>query len=229
MKEHIKGNPADAVFLSNGEQIDLSDIEFDKSGSSKTEMVMKTPYIDSLTKNLQKTREELILNLTRFYFDFCAKLTISIDKIGKIARLAAWLDCFQNSCYISKTYNYCRPQLVENEQSFVNAYDIRHPLIEHLQTNETYVANDISLGVENDGCLLYGTNAVGKSSLIKSIGIAVVMSQAGLYVPCSKFVLAPYEKIYSSLVMKLSSKDFQHLQLKCLNLEQYLNLLIKTL
>ena len=54
--------------------------------------------------------------------------------------------------------------------------------------------------MENDGCLLYGTNAVGKSSLIKSIGIAVVMSQAGLYVPCSKFVLAPYQKIYTRIL-----------------------------
>jgi len=200
MKEHIKGNPADAVFLSNGEQIDLSNIEFDKSGSSKTEMIIKTSYIESLTKDLQKSREELILNLTRFYFDFCTRLTTSIDRIGNIAKLAAWLDCFQNSCYIAKTFNYCRPQLIENEQSFVNACDIRHPLIEHIQTNETYVANDISLGVENDGCLLYGTNAVGKSSLIKSIGIAIVMSQAGFYVPCSKFVLAPYQKIYTRIL-----------------------------
>ena len=70
LKEHVKSNPADAVFLSNGEQIDIFNIEFDKSGSSKTEMVMKTQYIDTLTKNLQRTREELILNLTRFYFDF---------------------------------------------------------------------------------------------------------------------------------------------------------------
>ena len=200
LKEHVKSNPADAVFLSNGEQIDIFNIEFYKSGSSKTEMAMKTQYIDTLTKNLQKTREELILNLTRFYFDFCKELTISIDKIGKISSLVAWLDCFQNSCYIAKTYNYCRPQLVENEQSFVNAYDIRHPLIEHLQTNETYVGNDISLGLENDGCLLYGTNAVGKSSLIKSIGIAVVMSQAGLYVPCSRFVISPYHKIYTRIL-----------------------------
>ena len=90
MKEHIKGNPADAVFLSNGEQIDLSNIEFDKSGSSKTEMIIKTSYIESLTKDLQKSREELILNLTRFYFDFCTRLTTSIDRIGNIAKLAAY-------------------------------------------------------------------------------------------------------------------------------------------
>jgi DNA mismatch repair protein MutS len=200
LKEHIKNTPGDGIFTSNGKEVDISDIEFDKSGSSKTEMVIRNNHINTVTKNLQKTREELILNLTKFYLDFCSELAESIDKLGKIARLAAWLDCFQNSCYVAKTYNYCRPELSDTEQSFVNAYDIRHPLIEHLQTNETYVANDIALGVENDGCLLYGTNAVGKSSLIKSIGIAVVMSQAGFYVPCSKFVLSPYHKIYTRIL-----------------------------
>lgn len=200
LKEHIKANPGDGMVSADGVDISLSDIEFDKSGSSKTEMVIRNKHIDGLTKNLQKTREELILNLTKFYSDFCGDLTASIDALGKISRLAAWLDCFQNSCYVADTYNYCRPDLVQADQSFVDARDIRHPLIEHLQTNETYVANDIALGVDKDGCLLYGTNAVGKSSLIKSIGIAVVMSQAGLYVPCSKFTLSPYNKIYTRIL-----------------------------
>ena len=200
LKEHIIANPADGVVLVKGKEIVLTNLEFDKSGSSKTEMVIHNKHIESLAKSLQKTREELILSLTKFYSDFCSELSTSINILGKVSRLAAWLDCLQNSCYVARTYKYCRPELNESSQSFVDAYDIRHPLIEHLQTNETYVANDISLGFENDGCLLYGTNAVGKSSLIKSIGIAVVMSQAGLFVPCSRFVISPYHKIYTRIL-----------------------------
>ena len=200
LKEHIIANPLDGVISVNSKEIVLTNLEFDKSGSSKTEMIINNKHIDSLAKSLQKTREELILNLTKFYYDFCSELSTSINVLSKVSRLAAWLDCLQNSCYVACTYKYCRPELNESSQSFVDAYDLRHPLIEHLQTNETYVANDISLGMENDGCLLYGTNAVGKSSLIKSIGIAVVMSQAGLFVPCSRFIISPYHKIYTRIL-----------------------------
>ena len=35
-----------------------------------------------------------------------------------------------------------------------------------------------------DGILLYGTNACGKSTLMKAIGLNLVMAQAGLYVAC---------------------------------------------
>jgi DNA mismatch repair protein MutS len=48
--------------------------------------------------------------------------------------------------------------------------------------------------------LLYGTNAVGKTSLIRALGIAVILAQCGMYVPCSQFVYYPYTAIYSRIL-----------------------------
>ena len=38
-----------------------------------------------------------------------------------------------------------------------------------------------------NGVLLYGTNAVGKTSLIRAMGICVVLAQSGMFVPASSF------------------------------------------
>lgn len=51
-----------------------------------------------------------------------------------------------------------------------------------------------------DGILLFGTNAVGKTSLMRALGIAVIMAQAGMYVPCTSFVYHPYRSIYSRIL-----------------------------
>jgi len=51
-----------------------------------------------------------------------------------------------------------------------------------------------------NGVLLYGTNAVGKSSFIKSIGICIIMAQSGLYVPCSSMGFTPYNKIFTRIL-----------------------------
>ena len=97
---------------------------------------------------------------------------------------------------------------------------MRHILIESLLQEETYVTNDLSLDSEKLGVLLYGTNAVGKSSLIKSIGIIVIMAQAGFYVPCSEFVFYPYKHIFTrilgndNLFKGLSSFAVEMLELK---------------
>ena len=41
---------------------------------------------------------------------------------------------------------------------------------------------------------------MGKTSLIRALGIAVIMAQAGLYVPCSKFTYKPYAAIFSRIL-----------------------------
>jgi DNA mismatch repair protein MutS len=97
----------------------------------------------------------------------------------------------------------CRPRIENSSETkaFVQATGLRHCLIEHLQTNEIYVTNDLVLGDGNqDGVLLYGTNAVGKTSIIRALGIAVIMAQAGCYVPCSQFVYRPYTAIFSRIL-----------------------------
>jgi len=48
--------------------------------------------------------------------------------------------------------------------------------------------------------LLYGTNAVGKTSFIKSIGVAIIMAQSGLYVPASEFEFFPYKYIFTRII-----------------------------
>ena len=101
---------------------------------------------------------------------------------------------------IVKEYNLSKPIIKEHTNSFFNIQEIFHPLIEKLETNEMYVKNNVSLGKEENGILLFGTNAVGKTSLIKSIGIAILMAQCGLYVPCSNMEYYPYEYIFTRII-----------------------------
>ena len=85
----------------------------------------------------------------------------------------------------------------------VRAKGLRHVLIEHLQQREIYVANDVCMGSGSEdgrGWLVYGTNAVGKTSLIRAMGITVIMAQAGFYVPCSSFEYRPYRAIYTRIL-----------------------------
>ena len=86
------------------------------------------------------------------------------------------------------------------EKSYVKASEIRHPLIEQLNSDELYVTNDISVGLDKDLMLLYGTNAVGKTSIIIALGINIIMAQAGLYVPCKDFEFVPYTAIFTRIL-----------------------------
>jgi len=125
--------------------------------------------------------------------------------LGKISQFIAHIDVCYARTYNAVKYNYCKPiinnELCENTtKSYVNFKKIRHCLIEHLNTSELYVTNDLSIGSNTNGLLLYGTNAVGKTSFIKSLGIAIIMAQAGMYVPCEEFTYYPYEYLFTRIL-----------------------------
>ena len=122
-------------------------------------------------------------------------------QLDSIVNFVTLVDVVYTKGVIATKYNYCKPTIAEADKSFVVAKGLRHCLIEHLQTNELYVTNDIALGSGTvDGMLLYGTNAVGKTSLIRALGVSLVMAQAGLFVPCSEFVYKPYKHIFTRIL-----------------------------
>jgi DNA mismatch repair protein MutS len=125
------------------------------------------------------------------------------DELENIANYVSKIDVLQAKAYVAKQYNYCCPIIDHDaEKAFVDSYDLRHPLIEHIQQNEIYVANDLSLGTNSghSGILLYGTNAVGKTSLIRALGVSIIMAQSGMFVPCLRFVYKPYTAIFSRIL-----------------------------
>ena len=147
------------------------------------------------------------------YLMFIESLEAYQEKIEVLNEFVCKVDVQYAKMSLAKKYNYCKPVIfsttdndnvelgLESGKSFVNAKGLRHCLIEQIQENELYVANDIVLGKdESDGILLYGTNAVGKTSFIRAIGIAVIMAQAGLFVPCREFVYKPYKYIFTRIL-----------------------------
>ena len=122
------------------------------------------------------------------YKNFIISLQEYSEQIETIVKYVTELDMVITKAFLAKKFNYCMPVIDDSAtHSFLRAKDMRHILIENLQEDETYVPNDIELGIDTkqNGMLLYGTNAVGKSSLIRSIGICVIMAQAGSAVPAS--------------------------------------------
>lgn len=184
--------------------IKLGDIHFTKSSASN--YTIELPILSEISRVLLTSKHDLNQLITTTYLSILETLEREhYVGIERISQYVAKIDVLQSKTYAAKEYNYCEPTLdMDAEKSYVIAGEIRHCLIEHIQQNEIYVVNDITMGVEGatgiDGILLYGTNAVGKTSLIRALGIAVIMAQAGMYVPCTSFKYKPYTAIFSRIL-----------------------------
>jgi len=173
---------------------------FKYSTSTANNKKIDSPLLSELYSSITFMKMKLRAELSTVYKDFIDSLAEYSKEMETMVQYVSLLDVIVAKAHIAKKYNYCCPKLVEREKSFFKAKDLRHSLIEHLQTNERYTPNDVSLGEDPNGILLYGTNAVGKSSLIRSIGITIVLAQAGIFVPCSEFEFKPYTAIFTRIL-----------------------------
>ena len=179
----------------------LSDIKFSSASNISDEI--EIPELNKISKEILYSKDKLNNIISSTYFLLLEKFENKyFNLLVELVKYIAKIDVIQSKAYVAKTYNYCKPEIEnnKNDKSYVNAYSLRHCLIEHLQQNELYVTNDVMLGNDKDGMLLFGTNAVGKTSLIRALGISVIMAQAGMFVPCSRFVYYPYSAIYSRIL-----------------------------
>ena len=89
-------------------------------------------------------------------------------------------------------------------KSYIMAKELRHPIIERLDQSTIYIPNDISIGnndeITQNGMLLSGTNASGKSSLMKAVGLNIIMAQAGFFVAASEFTYHPYQRLMTRIL-----------------------------
>lgn len=182
-------------------EILLADTAIKTCNASGNNLRIDSEILTPLYHKLMQNKSNLKEILMSVYRNFIQSFTVNKTDFDKIIEYVTKLDFLFTRCHIAKKYNYCKPELQQHTQSFVNAKELRHPLIEHIQTNEIYVPNNITLGKNTTtGILLYGTNAVGKSSLIKALGMNVILAQSGFYVSCSKFVYCPYTAIFTRIL-----------------------------
>jgi len=185
-----------------------SQICFSKASSSN--MNIEFSKLTAIIRCIFDTKEKINTTISKVYLQTITSFSYEhFEQLECLSGYISKLDVIICKAFVARTYNYCKPEINDKaEKSYVTAMDLRHCLIEHIQQNELYVTNDISIGnmkhenkkERKDGILLYGTNAVGKTSLIRALGISVIMAQSGIYVPCSSFKYKPYTAIFSRIL-----------------------------
>ena len=177
--------------------------------ATSANMSIHHPIIELNCKSISKHKNDLDKIVTQTFKNYICSLEKHKHILYDMIQFIGNVDMTQSKAYLANTYSYCKPNICDTQDdghSYVKAHGLRHCLLEHINEEELYVTNDITLGIQDEesnltnGILLYGTNAVGKTTLIKALGGAVIMAQAGLYVPCETFSYFPYKEIFTRIL-----------------------------
>ena len=176
--------------------ININDIKFTLKGSSYH---LGISIIDRISEKILSLQKKLQIINSEKYLETIDKLYKNNNSI--MNDIVKFVGIYDLNCTISKISLenvYCKPRIIDQDKSVFLAKNIRHPIVEKINDNIEFVPNDISL--DENGILLYGTNACGKSTLMKSIGLSLIMAQSGFFVPCSELIYSPYSQIFTRIL-----------------------------
>jgi hypothetical protein len=84
---------------------------------------------------------------------------------------------------------WCMPTVGTAAGSIISAQQLAHPLL----ADKSRVANDIELGPAGTFILVTGSNMSGKSTLLRAVGLNLILAQAGAPVCATQLCLPPVE------------------------------------
>jgi len=207
-----------------GRRISFADFSVKRlTNSVKITSELTEQLSDKIMRNQAKIISLLKERFVLLQRTFERRYTLLFERIiGYVADL----DVAVASARTAQLYNFARPTIVDvnAEENFLQLMALRHPLIEIQERQGIYVPNDIVMGnreymdlpypetvmldpVVHDGhdisgVLLYGINSSGKSSLMKSVGLTVLLAQSGFYVPASSMKYSLFESLFTRIVSR---------------------------
>ena len=205
--------------------IELNGIQF--STKTQSNVYLTSKYIKNLSDMIISTNMKIQTIMKNKYLEISISLFNKYyTALNYINYFISYIDLIKSFTKCSILNNYYKPEIVESDKSFIDCKEIRHPISEQLHKEYNYVTNDILLNTDTGngnnkiGYLLYGSNGVGKSTLMKAIGLNIIMAQIGCYVPATKFKYYPYSNLFTridhsdNLFKGLSSFESEILELK---------------
>ena len=123
------------------------------------------------------------------------QVALFIDRIQSTSETLAEVDVLLSLAETAQRYRYCRPALdMSRDLHIVNG---RHPVIEQVQTDISFVPNDTEMEAETQRVLiLTGPNMAGKSTYIRQVALITLMAQIGSYVPADSARIGLVDRIF---------------------------------
>ncbi|MES2305084.1 MAG: DNA mismatch repair protein MutS [Gemmatimonadota bacterium] len=122
-------------------------------------------------------------------------VAVAITRIQDTARLLARLDVLASLAETAVVERYVRPQV--HDRYDLTLVASRHPVIERMMARERFVPNDVHFDEAARVLLVTGPNMAGKSTILRQIGLCVLMAQMGSFVPAESASVGVTDRLFT--------------------------------
>jgi len=140
------------------------------------------------TERIEARERELIEGLR-------AGVGSEIRRLQQAANVIAELDVLATFAEVAERESYSRPEVTEDYA--LEIVGGRHPVVERMMPREQFIPNDTKLTQDARLIILTGPNMAGKSTILRQIGLIVLIAQMGSFVPAAHARIGLVDRVFT--------------------------------
>jgi hypothetical protein len=163
LKKILDEKQINIINIDNNISIKISDIKFNFQTTTAKISLNSIVGLEKYSDEIEELEKELSnLIKTTFYQDTIEWYNKYSNMFILLINMIVEIDYVSNNAFTAIKYHYVRPIVnLDYNKSFINASNLRHPIIERIIDYE-YVPHDVILDDNNVGNLIMGLNSCGK-------------------------------------------------------------------
>jgi DNA mismatch repair protein MutS len=154
-----------------------------------------TPALKSYEENVLTAAEQIEARERELFEALRVSAGRHIDRLQRIARAVAELDVLSTLADVAAREGYVRPTMTDEFDLDIAAG--RHPVVERMMPRDKFIPNDLKLPRDARMIILTGPNMAGKSTVLRQIGLIVLMAQIGSFVPAAAATIGVVDRIFT--------------------------------
>jgi DNA mismatch repair protein MutS len=154
-----------------------------------------TPSLKEYEERVLTAAEQVETRERELFEAIRTRVGAEIARLQSVARLIAELDVFASLAEVAEREGYVRPELIDDFELEITAG--RHPVVERMMPREKFMPNDIVLTENARMMILTGPNMAGKSTILRQVGLIVLMAQTGSFVPASRARIGIVDRLFT--------------------------------
>ncbi len=154
-----------------------------------------TPELKEMEAKVLSAQEMSISLEQEIFADLCSQIAAAARTIQEKATALAELDVVVALANVASESGLVRPQFNNEGKLFLRS--LKHPVLDRSMRGG-FVPNDVLLDSDhNRFIILTGPNMAGKSTFMRQIALAVILAQAGSFVPAAFASLCLVDRIFT--------------------------------
>lgn len=172
----------------------ISGIIHDVSATNKT-FYIEPSQIVPLNNKIREVKSKIHSEIINILTSLSSEIKTHLDDIKQSIATLGEIDF-----HFAKARYAIKIQAIEpilEEKKIVKIERMRHPLlIGHV---EKLVENDFEIGKDYHSVLITGSNTGGKTVAMKTIGLFLLMTKSGMFLPCTEAKIYPFKNIFADI------------------------------